>query len=106
MEKKIIRVGMVGTGMIFDRHCRGIKASPDAEVTAICDVNKDALARKAKLVGVPMEATVTDYTKMMDEAISVQPLSEECSKEEKKRCFLKPSGDGFSICSSNTAPPF
>lgn len=69
MEKKIIRVGMVGTGMIFDRHCRGIKASPDAEVTAICDVNKDALARKAKLVGVPMEATFTDYTKMMDSGL-------------------------------------
>ena len=53
MEKKIIRVGMVGTGMIFDRHCRGIKASPDAEVTAICDVSREALKKKAMLNGIP-----------------------------------------------------
>lgn len=59
MEKKMIRVGMVGTGMIFDRHCRGIKASPDAEVTAICDVNRDALSKKARINGIPESGTFT-----------------------------------------------
>lgn len=69
MGKKLIRVGMVGTGMIFDRHVRGIKASPDAEVTAICDVSKDMLKKKADWVGLPEESTFTDYTKMMDSGL-------------------------------------
>lgn len=56
MEKKMIRVGMVGTGMIFDRHCRGIKASPDAEVTAICDVNRDALSKRPASTAYPKAA--------------------------------------------------
>lgn len=69
MEKKIIRVGMVGTGMIFDRHCRGIKASPDAEVTAICDVSREALKKKTMLNGIPESNTFTDYTEMMDSGL-------------------------------------
>ena len=69
MEKKLIRVGMVGTGMIFDRHCRGIAASPDAVVTAICDVSREALAKKAAANSIPPENTFTDYTQMMDSGL-------------------------------------
>lgn len=69
MEKKQIRVGMVGTGMIFDRHCRGIAASPDAVVTAICDVRPEVLKKKAAFAGVPESAAFTSYTDMMDSGL-------------------------------------
>ena len=48
MEKRI-RMGIIGTGLIFNRHYNGIKASPDAELTAICDRDETALKEKAKL---------------------------------------------------------
>lgn len=69
MEKKLIRVGVIGTGLIFNRHFAGIKNSPDAEVTAICDTNTKALEEKAALAGIPMSHTFTDYIDLLDSGL-------------------------------------
>lgn len=69
MEKRIIRVGAVGTGMIFDRHNRGIANSPDAVLTAMCDTDKNALLTKAEKYGIPAENTFTDYVEMLDSGL-------------------------------------
>ena len=66
MEKKVIRIGVIGTGLIFNRHLAGIKNSPDAEVTAICDNNVKALEEKAALAGIPMSQTFTNYIDLLD----------------------------------------
>lgn len=69
MEKKVIRMGVVGTGLIFKRHCAGIMASPDAVLTAMCDTDKATLEEKAREVGVPVENTFTNYIDMLDSGL-------------------------------------
>ena len=69
MEKKKIRMGIIGTGMIFARHYNGIMASKDAELTAICDSNEDALKKKGAEVGLDPSHLFTDYEKMFDSGL-------------------------------------
>lgn len=68
-EKKIIRVGAVGTGMIFNRHNKGITKSPDAVLMAICDTDEKMLAKKAEECGLTKEQTFTDYRDMLDSGL-------------------------------------
>ena len=69
MNKKKIRMGIIGTGLIFNRHYNGIKASPDAELAAICDMNENALKDKAQLLNIPQDHTFTDYVAMLDSGL-------------------------------------
>ncbi|MEN6562106.1 MAG: Gfo/Idh/MocA family oxidoreductase [Christensenella sp.] len=69
MEKKKIRMGIIGAGLIFNRHYNGIKASPDAELAAICDMNEQALRQKAQLLAIPEDHIFTDYRKMFDSGL-------------------------------------
>lgn len=61
MDKKKIRMGIIGTGLIFNRHYNGIQASPDGELAAICDMNEKALNEKADLLHIPAEHRFTDF---------------------------------------------
>ena len=69
MSKKKIRMGIIGTGMIFNRHYNGIKGSPDAELTAICDANEKALRKKAQELDIPESHTFTDFKEMFDSGL-------------------------------------
>ncbi len=40
-----VRVGMIGTGGIAQGHIRRMLKNPDAEITALCDINPEALAK-------------------------------------------------------------
>lgn len=69
MEKKRIRMGIIGLGLIFNRHYNGIKGSKDAELVAICDNNEKALEEKRVLLNLPKENVFTDYEAMFDSGL-------------------------------------
>ncbi len=69
MDKKKIRMGIIGTGLIFNRHYNGIQASPDGELAAICDMNEKALNEKADLLHIPAEHRFTDFLAMFDSGL-------------------------------------
>jgi len=69
MEKKKIKMGIIGTGLIFNRHYNGIKASPDAELVAICDMNEKALNEKAQLLNIPEGHTFTNFEAMLNSGL-------------------------------------
>lgn len=68
-SNKIIRIGAVGTGMIFNRHNKGISNSPDAVLTAICDTDENMLEKKAQECRLRKEQTFTDYRDMLDSGL-------------------------------------
>ena len=49
----MIKIAVVGTGIISRRHLDAISASEEAELCAVCDINKDAGVPIAKEYGVP-----------------------------------------------------
>jgi len=69
MEKKKIRMGVVGVGGISASHIRGIIASPDAELAALCDVKKDVLKTKSALYGMPEDRTFEKYGDLFDSGL-------------------------------------
>lgn len=69
MDKKKIKMGIIGTGLISNRHHNGIKASPDAELVAICDMNEKALNEKAQLLNIPEGHTFTNFEAMFNSGL-------------------------------------
>jgi UDP-N-acetyl-2-amino-2-deoxyglucuronate dehydrogenase len=64
MDKKKIRVGIVGCGWIFDRHVEAIKTNADYfELVALCDIDKKKLDNRAKEYDIP---GFTDYKEMLE----------------------------------------
>src|SRR5579872_3649439 len=61
-----VRVGIIGTGGIAQGHVRRLLANPDAEVSALCDIRPEAMAktieRNPALEGVPQ---FTDFREMI-----------------------------------------
>ncbi len=56
------RIGSVGLGGISHGvHIPGIKASPDLELVALCDIDEKRLAARAEEYGIPRERCFTDY---------------------------------------------
>ena len=92
-----IRAGVIGAG-IGRYHIEGYEASDNAEVVALCDVNKQALARLADAHGI--EKTFTDYRQMLKldlDCVSVcvpnrlhAPLTVDCLKAGKHVLCEKP----------------
>jgi UDP-N-acetyl-2-amino-2-deoxyglucuronate dehydrogenase len=63
MSKNKIRVGIIGCGMIFDRHVEAIKANQDFfELAAICDIDSKKVSLRAKEFDVP---GYEDYRNML-----------------------------------------
>jgi len=63
MAKKKIKVGIIGCGMIFDRHIEAITTNSDAfEIAALCDIDERKLAIRSKEYQV---LGFTDYKKML-----------------------------------------
>lgn len=63
MVHKKRKVGIIGCGMIFDRHIEAILTNPnDFELVAICDIDQKKLAIRSKEYQVP---GFNDYKKML-----------------------------------------
>lgn len=57
------KVGIIGCGVIFDRHMQAITANPDDyELIALCDIDTKKIDIRAKEYGVP---GYTDYKRML-----------------------------------------
>ena len=61
MENKTLRIGIIGTGRISAVHIKGIKEAKGGVITALCDINEDALNRVGDELGIPKEYRFTDY---------------------------------------------
>ena len=62
MSEKVIRVGSVGLGSIWNGvHAPGIQRSPNLELVAICDIDEEKLQAAGEKYGIPPERRFTDY---------------------------------------------
>lgn len=64
MEK--IRMGVIGLGCISNVHIDGILSSPDAELVALCDVDKSALEKMAEMYKIPVSHCFSDYIRLLE----------------------------------------
>jgi predicted dehydrogenase len=60
-----IRVGLIGVGGISSLHYLGYKDNPQAELHAICDVNKELLQRRVREWGV--QKAYSDYRELLSD---------------------------------------
>ncbi|MCC7368430.1 MAG: Gfo/Idh/MocA family oxidoreductase [Chloroflexi bacterium] len=60
-----LRVGLIGAGFIVERHIPAWQATPDAELVAVCDLNRERAAARAAQYGIP---AVYDSVEAMLEA--------------------------------------
>ena len=64
MEK--VRVGIIGTGGMAQGHIANLLEHPDAEITAICDIKPEALARSAERhPGLKSAKQFSDYKELI-----------------------------------------
>ena len=67
MEKKVIRVGSVGVGEIWNGvHAPGIAKSPDLALVAICDIDEKKLQAAGEKYGIPPQYRFTDYRDLIN----------------------------------------
>ena len=66
-----IRVGLIGVGGIMNgAHIPGYLQIPDkCEITAVCDINPEALAKAAKRLNLPEDRCFDDACKLMDSGL-------------------------------------
>ena len=60
-ENKKLRIGIIGMGRISWAHTGGLSGCPDAVITAVCDINPDALNSAGDRLNIPAERRFTDY---------------------------------------------
>lgn len=65
MHMSKIRMGVIGVNQIAARHIEGILKSPDGELIALCDINKDQLHKKAKEYGIPDAYCFTNHEDLL-----------------------------------------
>ena len=53
MPEKKVRAGIVGLGLVATSHLKGYQAHPDAEVRAVCDLDRERAGRFAAEHGIP-----------------------------------------------------
>jgi predicted dehydrogenase len=63
MAKRPVRIGVIGLGWPGNEHLKGYRDTPEAEVVALCDLQRDLLAAKAEEYDVPN--TYVSYKKMI-----------------------------------------
>ncbi|WP_274648578.1 Gfo/Idh/MocA family protein [Paenibacillus humicola] len=73
------KVGLIGAGGVTELHLEGYKAHPErVEVAAICDLNAEALTRKADQYGIPLRfSDLNDFIREsgVDAAVVCTPTS-------------------------------
>ena len=61
-----IRIGVVGTGGIFNgSHMKHYSSCEDCAITAICDIDKGRLNKTGDKLGIPQEYRYTDYRALL-----------------------------------------
>ena len=66
MQRRKLRVGIIGLGIISDAHVEGCAAMSDiADVVAVCDIDEPKARRVAERFGA---AVFTDYRRLIDGA--------------------------------------
>ncbi len=65
-SKKILRFGLVGTGLVADFHAKAIQASPKAELIAAVDTNADRLAKFTSTYGCQGHTSLDELLKRDD----------------------------------------
>ncbi|MCZ7539054.1 MAG: Gfo/Idh/MocA family oxidoreductase [Anaerolineae bacterium] len=66
MQRRKLRVGIIGLGIISDAHVEGCAAMSDiADVVAVCDIDEPKARRVAERFGA---AVFTDYRRLIDDA--------------------------------------
>lgn len=63
MSGKRVRIGLIGTGEIGQAHLRTIRAVPEAEIVALCDINEARVSSVARPLGA---AVHTDGPRMIE----------------------------------------
>lgn len=61
MENKTLRIGIIGLGRISATHIWGIQNAKDAEITAVCDINEEALNRIGEQLSIAPAYRFSDY---------------------------------------------
>ncbi|MCJ7504727.1 MAG: Gfo/Idh/MocA family oxidoreductase [Acidobacteriia bacterium] len=59
-----VRVGIIGGGFVSEIHAEAFQEVPEAELVAVCNVDKSALEQFARKWKIP--TTATDYRKILD----------------------------------------
>lgn len=60
-----LRMGVIGTGGISATHIRGIYESPDAELTAVCDIDPHTLQQKGDLYQIPVSHRFRSHPELL-----------------------------------------
>ena len=128
----IVRFGVVGTGGMGQGHCSMLGKIPEAQLTAICDIDKETVNKVSVQHGVPGFRKHTDLIKsgLCDAIIiatphpvrppiaidamragihvpSEKPLSERVSTADKMIATAKETGVAFAVMfQRRTEPPF
>lgn len=67
MEKKEVRIGIIGIGGIAcGTHREGLRSANGCKIAAICDIDEEKLATRGKEWGIPEALRFTDYKKLID----------------------------------------
>ena len=66
MTQKRVRVGMVGLGLVAPSHLKGYEGHPNAEVAAVCDLDRGRAEKFAEALGGP--EVYTSYEEMLEKA--------------------------------------
>ena len=106
-----VRVGMVGLGLVSTSHYKGYASHPDAEVVAVCDLNKTRAEEFAQTFGIP--EVFTSYDEMLGKAdintIDIAtptylhvPMAMQAVKAGKhvhcEKPFCRSTGEGLEVC--------
>ena len=104
-----LKFAIVGCGRISDLHAPGYLKNPNAEIYAVCDVDKEKAKAKAREWGVKEENIYTNFTQMMqnDQIDAVEllvphhlhaPLTIEACEAGKHISVQKPMANSIKEC--------
>ena len=87
---KNVRIGIIGTGGISAKHIGELLRCENAQITALCDIDGDALDRRARMAGVPSHKCYTDYRALIadPEVDAVEICTPNCLHAEMARAAL------------------
>ena len=72
LEVNKVRIGIIGTGNIGHLHCSYMHELEEAELTALCDTDKEQMNKTISATKLDLRenfATFTDYRKMLDSGL-------------------------------------
>ena len=108
-----VKVGMVGLGLVSTSHLKGYKSHPEAEIVAVCDLDKTRAEQFASNFGI--SNVFTSYDEMLEKAeinaIDIAtptylhaPMAMQAIKAGKhvhcEKPFCRSIGEGLEVCNA------